>query len=320
VPPGAVGELYIAGLGLARGYLYRPDLTAERFVPDPFGEPGARLYRTGDLGRRRGGRRGGGLEFLGRADQQVKVRGFRIELGEIEAVLGGAAAVRRCAVVVREDVAGARRLVAYLALSAGSGAATPANLAGLADLADLAALLRAKLPDYMVPHLLVPLPELPLTPNGKIDHRALLALAAPEGAAATAHVAPRNRREEVLAAVWAEVLHRDRVSVHDNFFALGGDSILAMRTVARSRARGLQFTPRQLFQNQTVGELAAVAKAVDLAAEGASLAPAPAVAAPPEPDRFAADDFPLAGLDQAALDVLFAELIDEAEQGPLSRR
>jgi aryl carrier-like protein len=253
------------------------------------------------------------LEFLGRADQQVKVRGFRIELGEIEAVLGGEAAVRRCAVVVREDVAGARRLVAYLALSDGSGAATTSSLA------DLAALLRAKLPDYMVPHLLVPLPELPLTPNGKIDRRALLALAAPEGGAAAAeHVAPRNRLEGVLAAVWAEVLHRDRVSVHDNFFALGGDSILAMRTVARSRFRGLHFTPRQLFQNQTVGELAAVAKAADLAAEGESLAALPAVAAPPEPDRLAADDFPLAGLDQAALDALFTELIGEAEQGPLT--
>jgi len=284
VPPGVVGELYLGGAGLARGYLGRPDLTAERFVPDPFAaSPGARLYRTGDLVRRRSPQ--GELEILGRVDHQVKLRGFRIELGEIEAVLGGDPAVRQCAVVVRED-GGVRRLVAYLALRDGLG-----------GLGSLDAVLRGKLPDYMVPHLLVALPELPLTPNGKLDRRALLALPAPEGAAAAEHVAPRNPAEALLAAVWAEVLRLDRVSVHANFFTLGGDSILAMRAVTRSRARGLRFTPRQLFQNQTVAQLAAVAEvAVEPSAE-----PAPVPTA----------ELPLAHLAPADLADVLAELGDE---------
>ncbi len=250
-PPGAAGELYIGGEGLARGYFGRPDLTAERFVPDPFAaRPGGRLYRTGDLARRRP--RDGGLEYLGRADTQVKIRGFRIELGEIEAVLGQRPEVRECAVVVREDVPGAKRLAAYLALHDGGDEA--GALAAVRDA------LREKLPEYMVPHLLVPLPALPLTPNGKIDRRALLAQPAPEAAAGAEHAAPRNPVEATLAAVWAEVLHLDRVGVHDNFFALGGDSILAIQVVTRSRKRGVVFAPRQLFQHQTIAQLAAVAE------------------------------------------------------------
>ncbi|MFL6291918.1 MAG: amino acid adenylation domain-containing protein [Thermoanaerobaculia bacterium] len=284
VPPGAPGELHIGGEGLARGYLGRPDLTAERFVPDPFA-PGARLYRTGDLVRRssRVKASDGALEFLGRVDHQVKIRGFRIELGEIEAVLSAQPSVRECAVVVREDVPGSKRLVAYVALHDGD----PEALRGA---------LRDRLPEYMVPQLFAVLPALPLTPNGKVDRRALLALPAPEGARGTGAegiVAPRNPVEEALAAVWAEVLHLDRVGIHDNFFALGGDSILVIQAATRSRKRGVGFTPRQLFQNQTVAELAAVADAAELQA--------PVVAS---------IAFSEAGLSQDELDDLLAELAE----------
>src|SRR6185312_13204263 len=251
VPPGAPGELYVGGEGLARGYVGRPDLTAERFVPDPFGDrsgrPGARLYRTGDLVRRRP--QGGALEFLGRADHQVKIRGFRIELGEIEAVLGAHPAVRECAVVAREDVPGTRLLAAYLVLREGAAG----------DLEALRSAVRAKLPEYMVPQSLVVLPSLPLTPNGKVDRRALPAPDRSRLATAAELVAPRNPVEEALAAVWAEVLRRDGIGVHDNFFELGGDSIRTIQVVSRSRKLGIRITPRDLFQCQTIAELATVA-------------------------------------------------------------
>jgi amino acid adenylation domain-containing protein len=276
VPPGAPGELHIGGEGLARGYLGRPDLTAERFVPDPFAD-GGRLYRAGDLVRRR--TQDGALEFLGRVDHQVKIRGFRIELGEIETVLSAQPAVRECAVVVREDVPGSKRLVAYLALHDGDPEA-------------LRPALRDKLPEYMVPQLFVVLPSLPLTPNGKIDRRALLALPAPEGGARSEMVAPRNPVEALLADVWAEVLRLDRVGIHDNFFSLGGDSILVIQAATRSRKRGVLFTPRQLFQNQTVAELATVVDAADLAT----------------PIVTASTEFSEAGLSQDELDDLLAEL------------
>jgi amino acid adenylation domain-containing protein len=261
VPPGAAGELYIGGHGLARGYLGRPDLTAERFVPDPFSErPGARLYRTGDLVRRRPGE--GALEFVGRVDHQVKVRGFRIELGEIETVLGELPAVRRCAVVVREDVPGTKRLVAYLSLQEGTVEAEARE--------SLREAARERLPEYMVPHALAILPDLPLTPNRKIDRRALLALPAPEaGGGERPYLAPRNAVEAVIAEAWAETLHLERVGVEDNFFALGGDSILTLQVVTRCRRRGVHFPPRQLFQNQTVAELARVADASELEAAAA---------------------------------------------------
>jgi amino acid adenylation domain-containing protein len=276
-PPGAPGELCIGGEGLARGYLGRPDLTAERFVPDPFA-PGGRLYRTGDLVRR--SPQVGALEFLGRVDHQVKIRGFRIELGEIEAVLGAQPAVRECAVVVREDVPGSKRLVAYLALHEG-------------DPEILRNALRDKLPEYMVPQLFAVLPSLPLTPSGKIDRRALLALPSPEGARGAGYEAPRNPVEEILAAVWAEVLGLGRVGIHDNFFALGGDSILVIQAATRCRKRGMLFTPRQLFQSQTVAALAAVADAVELQAPAA-----------------VSTEFSEAGLSQDELDDLLAELAE----------
>jgi amino acid adenylation domain-containing protein/non-ribosomal peptide synthase protein (TIGR01720 family) len=268
VPPGAAGELYIGGTGVARGYLRRPDLTAERFVPDPFaglrGEPGARLYRTGDLARFLPG---GVLDFLGRADHQVKVRGFRIELGEIEAVLAEHPAVKECAVVVREDVPGTKRLAAYYVAE---GEAP--------GVADLRAALLAKLPDYMVPQVFAALPALPLTPNGKVDRRALLQMPAPEGegrAGERERVAPRNPVEEILAEIWAEVLHLPEVSIHDNFFELGGDSILTIQVVSRSKKRGLRLAPRQIFQHQTIAALALVADASELAAESGSAGPVP---------------------------------------------
>jgi amino acid adenylation domain-containing protein len=248
-PVGVGGELCIGGEGLARGYHGRPDLTAERFVPDPFGPPGGRLYRTGDLARRRAD---GALEYLGRIDHQVKVRGFRIELGEIEAALLKLPGVAQAAVVVREEPGGDRRLVAFLAAEPGSEPATAALREGLLE----------RLPDYMVPAAFVTLEALPLNASGKVDRRALarqaLTAAAPAEGEEKAYAAPRDENEEALAALWAELLGRGRVGIHDRFFELGGDSILAIRLVARAQKAGLRFSPRQLFQHQTIAALAAV--------------------------------------------------------------
>ncbi|NKZ06030.1 non-ribosomal peptide synthetase [Actinomadura latina] len=238
VPPGVPGELYVAGAGLARGYLNRPGLSAERFVADPHGKPGTRMYRTGDLGRRR---RDGTLEYLGRADQQVQLRGFRIELGEIQAVLTRHEAVSDAAVIVRDD-----RLVAYVV---GSGA----------DSSDLRRFAGRSLPDYMVPAAVVELDALPLTSNGKLDRKAL---PAPDFAAKVSSRAPRTAEEETLAGLFAEVLGLERVGVDDGFFDLGGDSIIAIQLVSRARQSGLVITPRDVFQHQTVEELAATATPV----------------------------------------------------------
>jgi amino acid adenylation domain-containing protein len=232
-PVGVVGELYVAGDSLARGYLYRPDLTAERFLPNPLG--GGRIYRTGDLAR---WLPGGEIEFLGRRDHQVKVRGFRIELGEVESVLGEHCAIRQCAVVAREQ-----RLVAYVVCASQPPPA-----------AELRGFLARRLPDYMLPSLFVPLSALPMTPSGKVDTRALPA-AAP--ARDDGYVAPRNPTEQRLAEIWADQLAVEQIGVHDNFFEIGGHSLVATRVMARiSRAFSLLMSPRELFDHPTVGALA----------------------------------------------------------------
>ncbi|HEX6040944.1 phosphopantetheine-binding protein, partial [Longimicrobium sp.] len=246
VPAGVPGELLLGGAGVARGYLGRPGLTAERFVPDPFADaPGARLYRTGDRARWRGD---GALEFLGRADTQVKVHGYRIEPGEVEAALLRDPRVREAVVVARERVPGDTRLVAYV-VPRGDGALSPAGArAGL----------RERIPDYMVPAAFVLVDALPLTPNGKVDRRAL---PAPAWEDAAAHVAPRTAVEEMVAGIWADVLRRDRVGVLDDFFALGGHSLLATQVLSRLReALGVEVPLRVLFEAPTVEALARAAE------------------------------------------------------------
>ncbi|HEX7240317.1 MAG TPA: condensation domain-containing protein, partial [Longimicrobiaceae bacterium] len=244
VPVGVAGELYIGGVQVARGYLGRAELTGDRFVPDPFGgEAGGRLYRTGDKVRWRSD---GALEYLGRLDEQVKVRGFRIEPGEVEAVLLAQPGVRECAVVVREDAPGERRrLVAYLAAAA----------EGLPSVEELRAQLRESLPEYMVPTAFVALETLPLTPNGKVD-RAALPTPAAERASGREPAAPRNPAERALVEIWSAVLGVERVGIHERFFELGGDSILAIRVATAARRVGMQLLPRQLFEHATIAELA----------------------------------------------------------------
>ena len=246
-PTGVTGELYVGGAGVARGYLRRPGLTAESFVPHPFArEAGARLYRTGDLARHRGD---GQLEYVGRFDQQVKVRGFRVELGEIEAALNGQESVRECVVVAREEEGRGRRLVAYVV---GEGGVRP-------DAEALREELGRRLPEYMVPAVFVALERLPLTENGKVDRRALPAPEQARTEPAGKFVGPRTHAEEVLVEIWKQVLGVERVGVHDNFFRLGGDSILSIQIIARANRAGLRLTPQQLFEHQTVAKLAAAA-------------------------------------------------------------
>ena len=245
MPVGVSGELYVGGMQVGRGYVGRPELTAERFVPDPFGAvSGGRLYRTGDLVRLLAD---GNLEYLGRLDHQVKLRGHRIELGEIEAALGAHPAIRNVVVVIREDSPGDKKLVAYLVAN------------DKPTVGELRAFLQERLPEYMIPAVFVTLDELPFTPNGKVDRKALPVPAHSRPDLDHAFVAARTAAEDVLTEIWSQVLGVEQIGIHDNFFELGGDSILSIQIINKASRAGLHFTPRQLFQHQTIATLAAVA-------------------------------------------------------------
>ncbi|KUI06088.1 non-ribosomal peptide synthetase [Mycobacterium sp. IS-3022] len=260
VPAGVVGELYVAGGGLAHGYVGRAGLTASRFVACPFAGAGARMYRTGDLVRWGAD---GHLQYVGRSDEQVKIRGYRIELGEVQAALAGLDGVQQAVVIAREDRPGDKRLVGYAT--------------GAVDAAELRAALAQRLPSYMVPAAVVVLESLPLTVNGKLDTRAL---PAPEYSDTDRYRAPATAVEEVLAGIYAQVLGLERVGVDESFFELGGDSILSMQVVSRARAAGVLCRPRDVFVEQTVARLARVARTADGAAGVIDEGVGPVVATP----------------------------------------
>ncbi|MFD4573897.1 amino acid adenylation domain-containing protein [Streptomyces sp. NPDC058417] len=283
VPAGTTGELYLSGHGTARGYLGRYGLTAERFVADPYGTHGTRMYRTGDLVRLRAD---GELEYLGRADDQVKLRGFRIELGEVESALAALDGVAAAAVVVREDTPGVKRLVGYVTGAADPEAAREA--------------LSAALPDYMVPAAVVVLPELPTTVNGKLDRAAL---PAPVLGGSAGSRAPRDAREETVCRVFADVLGLASAGVDDDFFALGGDSIVSIQFVTRCRKEGLVLTPRDVFEQRTPAALAAAARTTEEAAAGVLAA---------------ASDAPLVALDEAGRTAVESAFGGAAEVLPLA--
>ncbi|OLF53509.1 non-ribosomal peptide synthetase [Pseudomonas chlororaphis] len=252
VPLGVVGELYIGGVQVARGYLHRPQLTAERFLKDPFrDEPQARMYRTGDVGRYLPD---GVIEYLGRNDDQVKIRGLRIELGEIQARLTQFPGVKEAVVVAREDVPGDKRLVAYFTLQvAGQALETEALRSHLLE----------QLPEYMLPALFVPLPALPLSPNGKLDRKALPAPDL-EALRVREYEAPVGDTEILLARIWAELLNLERVGRHDHFFELGGHSLLAVSLVGRLRQEGMEADVRALFEQPTLAGYAAITERMEI--------------------------------------------------------
>jgi acyl-coenzyme A synthetase/AMP-(fatty) acid ligase/acyl carrier protein len=252
VAVGVSGELHISGMQVGRGYQGRPEMTAEKFVPDPFrGEPGARMYKTGDLGRWRAN---GVIEYIGRNDLQVKIRGFRIELGEIEARLREYVRVEDAAVIVREDVIGEKRLVAYYTCLH-SGEATLENV----NAEELRNYLSTKLPEYMVPVACVKLEKMPVTRNGKLDRKAL---PVPENAwAVRGYEAPVGEIETTIATIWAEVLGVERVGRYDDFFALGGHSLLAIRIVARIReCLHVKLKLRDLFEAPSISKISSIVK------------------------------------------------------------
>jgi acyl carrier protein len=256
LPRGAVGELYIGGEGLARGYRHREELTRERFVASPF-TPGALLHRTGDLAR---WLPEGTIECLGRADQQVKIRGFRIELGEIETILSSHPAIRQCAVMAREDGPGDKQLVAYYETETG----------GAPAIGDLRAHLEKDLPSYMLPAVFVAVEKLPLTPNGKIDRKSLPA-PTPFLKAASEAAAPRDPIEQMLAQIWVKVLKVNQVGLHDNFYELGGDSLLAVRIMFEAEEAFKMRLPFAVFlQAPTIADLAEILRREHRALSGAS--------------------------------------------------
>ena len=242
VPEGTPGEICIGGYGVARGYLNLAELTLEKFISDPFSEiAGGRLYRSGDIGR---WLPDGNLEYLGRIDDQVKIRGYRIELGEIETCLLQSGLVSQAVVLAREDTPGSKRLAGYIVAN------------GPVDKAALSAWLQGKLPEYMVPLIWVELENMPLTANGKIDRKALPAPGM-SGLTDTEYCAPRTEQELQLAGIWKDLLHVERVGIHDNFFGLGGDSILTIQVVSRARRMGFELQPKDLFMHQTISRLSA---------------------------------------------------------------
>jgi amino acid adenylation domain-containing protein/non-ribosomal peptide synthase protein (TIGR01720 family) len=249
VPIGVPGEIYIGGDSVTRGYLNRPQLTAERFIKNPFNNTSeARLYRTGDLARFH---RDGSLEFLGRVDDQIKLNGFRIELGEIEAALHQYHQIKNAVVLAREDKLGQKRLVAYIVFEKNSAEN---------NFNDLRAFLAEKLPEYMLPSHFVRLKAFPLTSNGKIDRQALPAPDEVKPELQGKFVAPTTPAEIALAKIWSELLGVEKVSIHDNFFELGGDSIISIQAIARANQVGLRLTPKQIFEHQTIAKLAANAE------------------------------------------------------------
>ena len=241
MPIGATGEICVGGVQVARGYLHRPDLTADKFIVNPFTkEPGARMYRTGDLGRWHAD---GNIEFLGRIDDQVKIRGYRIELGEIESVLQQCELVSQAVVLAREDKEGSKRLIAYIIPK------------GSFDRKVIINYLMSKLPDYMVPTILVEMQNFPITPNGKIDKKAL-----PEpdrnDLSNNEYIAPRNKTEQQLAEIWQKLLHTEKVGMQDNFFEIGGNSLIATRLMAKiEKTFNLKFPISLLFKAPTIEEL-----------------------------------------------------------------
>jgi acyl-coenzyme A synthetase/AMP-(fatty) acid ligase len=251
LPVGVPGEIYIGGIGVARGYQGRADLTAERFIPDPIGkEPGGRLYRTGDRARYLAD---GTIEYLGRMDQQVKIRGYRVEIGEVEAILKRDERLRDAVLQLWQDPSGEKRLVAYLV----SAQETPPSAQ------DLRNMLQQYLPTYMLPSAFVFLDKLPLLPNGKLNRQVLPSPQLERAGLEASDQEPRSSTEEVLVTIWSEVLHLERVGRHENFFELGGDSILTIQVVTRAMRAGLRLTARHLFQYQSIAELASVAESIE---------------------------------------------------------
>ncbi|WP_328849834.1 non-ribosomal peptide synthase/polyketide synthase [Micromonospora zamorensis] len=302
VPIGVPGEIHVGGPGVARGYLGRADLTAQRFVPDPWGPAGSRLYRSGDLARRHAD---GGLEFVGRIDHQVKIRGYRVELGEIEAALTVLPGVRDAVVVLREDNPGDQRLTAYLVADDTSTLLRPSQLR---------AALGRTLPDYMVPAAFMPLPRIPLTVNGKLDQAALPAPGRSVAAVDRPYVAPRTTVEQQLADVWTATLGLDRVGVQDGFFDLGGDSIRAVALAGALRAAHFDVEVRDIFERRTVAELAELLTARPATDPEPTVAPFELVG---EADRavLPADVVDAYPCTQGQLGML-VELLSDTEQNP----